>query len=110
MKNPHTWRLNWVKDEAFEGVNEAWHAEGDMFLLEVQEQYPDTVIGTVWRRIPATFWEPEDIACIEERIYESVNEAKFLLEKFDADELAIEREWEAKLDESLAHLKYEDEV
>lgn len=101
MKNPHTWKLDWKQDEVFEGVTQAWHAHGDMFLLEVQEQDNDTVVGTVWRRVPATFWEPEDVDCILEQIYESVNEAKFLLEKLDADELRAEQENEARLEQSM---------
>jgi hypothetical protein len=101
MKNPHTWRLDWKQDEAFEGVTQAWHAQGDMYLLEVQEQDNDTVVGTVWRRIPATFWEPEDVACVLEQTYESVGAAKFLLEKLDADELQAEQENEARLEQSM---------
>lgn len=101
MKNPHTWRLTWTQREIFEGVTQVWTAEGDMYALEVQEQDDDTVVGTVWRRIPATFWEPEDVACVLEQTYESVNEAKFLLEKLDADELQAERENEARLEQSM---------
>lgn len=101
MKNPHSWRLDWLQREVFEGVTEVWTAEGDMFLLEVQEHADDTVVGTVWRTIPATFWEPSDMVCIHEQTYESVNEAKFLLEKLDADELRAERENEARLEQSM---------
>lgn len=104
MKNPHTWRLDWKQRETFKGVTQVWTADGDMFGLEVQEQDDDTVVGTVWKRIPATFWEPEDVTCIHEQIYESVNEAKFLLEKLDADELAAELENEARLEESYREL------
>lgn len=104
MKNPHTWKLNWTQREVFEGVTQVWTAEGDVFDLEVQEQDDDTVVGTVWKRIPATFWEPEDVTCVLEQTYESVNEAKFLLEKLDADELRLERENEARLEEACREL------
>jgi hypothetical protein len=101
MKNPHAWRLDWEQLEAFEDVTAHWHARGEMFDLEVQEQYPDTVIGTVWKRIPATFWEPEDTVCIHEQTYESVNEAKFLLEKFDDDAADDLRKFEEALEREL---------
>jgi hypothetical protein len=101
MKNEHKWNLNWTKLEPFDDVIEHWHAEGEMFALEVQEQYGDVVVGTVWKRIPATFWEPEDVACVHEQTYESVNEAKFLLEKFDDDAADDLRKFEEALEREL---------
>lgn len=91
MKNPHQFKLSWEELESFPGVEQHWHAEGEMYNLEVQVQDDDTVVGTVWKRIPATFWEPEDVVCIHEQTYESANEAKFLLEKFDGDAADAER-------------------
>ncbi len=94
-------KLEWIARDVFEGVEEVWTADGDMFALEVQAQNDGSVVGTLWKRIPATFWEPEDIACVHEQNYESVNEAKFLLEKMDSDELEAEREYEAWLAKDL---------
>lgn len=101
MKNPHAWRLDWKQRDTYEGVTEIWVAEGDVFYLRVQEQDDDSVVGTVWKRIPATFWEPADIECVHERSYDSVGEAKFLLEKLDADELRAEQENDARLERAM---------
>ncbi len=100
-------RLNWIEQDLFEGVTQVWTADGDMFSLEVQEQDDDTVVGTVWARIPATFWEPEDVTCIQELTYESVNEAKFLLEKFDAEELQAQQESDARFEAAILAMREE---
>lgn len=99
--HPHQWRLSWIQQEVFEGVTQVWTADGDMYALEVQEQDDETVVGTIWRRIPATFWEPEDVVCIHERTYDTVNDAKCVLEKLDEDELRAEQENEARLEQSM---------
>lgn len=104
MKNPHAWRLDWQQRDVFEGVTEVWTAKGDVFCLRVQEQDDDLVVGTVWKRIPATFWEPADIVCVHERIYESAGEAKFLLEMIDAEALLAEQENEALLEQSMLEM------
>jgi hypothetical protein len=101
MKN----RLTWIEQDLFEGVTHAWKAEGDMFILEVQVQDDDTVVGTVWRPIPATFWEPEDIACILEATYECAAEAKLLLEKYDAEELKAEQESDARFEAAILEMR-----
>ncbi len=108
MKNSHEWKLKWVELDPFPGVPEHWQAWGDMYGLEVQVQDDDTVVGTVWKRIPPTFWEPEDVICIHEQTYESANEAKFLLEKLDADDAQAEREADDRLAEEIRSF-YEDQ-
>jgi hypothetical protein len=100
----HQMKLEWTAGDAFEGVEEVWVADGDMFGLEVQAQDDGSVVGTLWKRIPATFWEPEDVMCAHEQNYGSVDEAKFLLEKIDSDELEAEREAEARLEQEILGL------
>jgi hypothetical protein len=99
MKNPSIIKLDWKAGEIFDGVTEVWRADGDMFALEVQMQDDDAVIGTAWRRISATFWEPEDVECILELEYESVGAAKFALEGYDSRVLQDEQELENLIEE-----------
>jgi hypothetical protein len=99
MKNPSSIKLDWKAGEIFDGVTEVWRADGDMFALEVQMQDDDAVIGSAWRRISATFWEPEDVECILELEYESVGAAKFALEGYDSRVLQDEQELENLIEE-----------
>ena len=101
MKNPSSIKLDWKAGEIFDGVTEVWRADGDMFALEVQMQDDDTVIGTAWRRISATFWEPEDVECILDLEYESVGAAKFALEGYDSRVLQDEQELENLIEEGV---------
>ena len=76
------------------GVTQVLVCDGEMFGLEIQEHDNDAVIGTVWRVISATFWEPADVDCILEQEYESLGAAKLALETYDReaveDELRME--------------------
>lgn len=99
MKNPSSIKLDWKAGEIFDGVREVWCANGDMFALEVQMHDNDVVIGTAWRQIPATFWEPADAECVLELEYESTGAAKFALESFDSRVLQDEQELENLIEE-----------
>ena len=81
-------------DPELNSVVEAWRCEGEMFILEIQRQDDDLVIGTVFHETPATREDPSDFACVLERDYESVPAAKYLLEELDRDAVAAEIAWE----------------
>jgi hypothetical protein len=105
MENTRTTRLNWVEQELFEGVVKVIVAEGDTgCIIEVQEDTDGLVVGTLWRRIPATFWEPEDVECMVEEVYESVDAAVLALEKLDAEELRLQQEDERRMYEEYSRM------
>ena len=83
---------NWHKLDAFPGVTDAWHTLGDLYGLEVQVHDDGTVVGTAWKLIPPTFWEPEDVVCVHEETYASVFEAKSALETLQSEAIRAEQE------------------
>ena len=74
-------------------------AGGEVYFLEIVEESTGAVTGTAWKEVPATFWEPGDVACVHEEAYEFLDAAKYALAKFDADAATHEREWEDKMSE-----------
>lgn len=74
---------------------------GEMFSLEIQNN-DGVIVGSVWREIPATFWEPSDVECILEREYGSIEVAKQALAIFDKDAADDQRAWEASIEEQWA--------
>lgn len=75
-------------------------AEG---LLEIiQEVGKDTVFGTVYRVVPATFWEPEDYEPVWEGEFLSYDEARRALEELDTKELEWVLESERRFEEQWA--------
>lgn len=92
-------KYEWTtSSEQISGVVQTLQCEGAMFNLEIQEQDDDKVVGSVWKVIPATFWEPEDYDCIHEVEYESVAAAKNFLEIFDREAMEDEIRWEQRQD------------
>lgn len=92
-------KYEWTKSaEQIEGVIQTLTCEGEMYILEIQEQDNDAVVGTVWRETHATFWEPADQECILEKEYESVAAAKYLLTEFDRSEAEAQARWEDEMD------------
>lgn len=91
----HVWKLNWKNEATFEGVDEVQIADGDAYAYEVQEHNNGEVVGTVWTEIPATRWEPADVAIVIEKSFESMGAAKAFLEQYDADAIAEDQRLEA---------------
>ena len=77
--------------------------EGAEGILEIQQDASaDTFVGSVWRVVPSTYWEPEDYVPVLEQEFVSYDEARRFLEERDTVELewALEQEsrmadWEA---------------
>lgn len=95
---------NWHELDAFPGVTEAWRTLGDLYGLEVQVQDDGTVVGTAWKRVPPTFWEPEDVVCVHEETYGSVLEAKSALETLQSEDIRAEQEADEHLAAELREL------
>ena len=72
--------------------------EGAMYSLEIQEDN-GVIFGSVWREIPATFWETSDVECIIEREYASIEAAKLGLAIIDKEALDDQLAWEASMEE-----------
>ena len=70
-------------DDEIEGVVGTLVCTGEVYSLEIQIQSDGTVVGTAWREIHPTFWEPGDTACVHEADYPSVTEARTHLELID---------------------------
>lgn len=99
----YVWEVD--TEEQPSGVTRTLVCTGEMFRLEIQEQDSGIVIGTVWRRTPATFWEPEDVECIHEVEYESTTHAKVILQNIDYQEALDQARIEKDIDEAYEELK-----
>ena len=89
----------WENDteQQIPGVTETLVCRGEMYSLEVQCQDDGTVVGTVWREISATFWEPADVDCVLEEEYTSVDAAKEALVAYDIEEAEAQARFEEEL-------------
>lgn len=94
----HT-RRQWNTEEPFEGVIAEYSAIGEMYGLQVQVQVSGLIVGTVWKTIPATYWEPADVDCIHEQEFTNVDEAMVALEKYDDDAVAEEIRYDRMMSE-----------
>jgi hypothetical protein len=92
-------KKQWGTREPFEGVIAEYFAIGDLFGLEVQVQTSGLIVGTVWKTIPATYWEPADVDCIHEQEFTNVDEAMVALEKYDDDAVAEEIRYDRMMSE-----------
>ena len=80
--------------------------EGEMYNLEIRVQDDGVVVGEIWVETRGTYLDPPDWETVREDVYSSIDEAKLMLESYDADEARAMAKWERELDAILNEEKF----